>query len=104
MRKLKLSLMLPMMILCGSCSGLARPNGLICVAHLASSTISTSYSHCYDMVADFDDKGSLIPGHKGQDIPLVIDKHVHMDAQAFANLSGYVHKLQQRLASCEAGQ
>jgi len=56
------------------------------------------------MVADFDDKGSLIPGHKGQDIPLVIDKHVHMDAQAFANLSGYVHKLQQRLASCEAGQ
>lgn len=100
----RLSWTLPMMILCGSCSGLPRPKGLICIAHLASDTVSVPYSHCYDMEADFDSAGQLIPGHHGKDIPLVMDKHVHMDAQAFANLSGYVHKLQDRLTKCEAGQ
>lgn len=103
MPRLSLSLIMPMMILCGSCS-LARPKGLICIAHLASDTISTSYSHCYNMQTDFDDHGHLIDGHQGIDIPLVIDKHVHMDAQSFANLSGYMQKIEARLQKCEAHQ
>lgn len=104
MLRLKLILMLLMMLSLMACDGVPRPGGLVCIAHLAGGDVSVNYSHCYDMKADFDDRGKLIPGHHGQDIPLVMNKHVHLDAQSFANLTGYMQKVRARLEKCEAGQ
>jgi len=85
-----------------ACS-IARPRGLICIAHLESATIPVAYNHCYDMEKDFDDKGNMIPGHNGVDIPLSLDKHVNMDQESFASLSAYWQKLVKRYENCQAG-
>lgn len=80
---------------------IARPKGLICVAHVANPPhVPVSYNHCYDMEKDFDNKGVRIPGHNGQDIPLVMDKHLNLDPDSAAELMAYWQKLVARYEKC----
>ena len=95
-------LILVSLLLFTSCT-IPRPKGLVCVAHLEDPPgIPVAYNRCFDMEEDFDSSGTLIPGHNGIDLPLVIDKHINMDVEAFASLSAYMQKVHERLRACES--
>lgn len=85
------------------CAGIPRPVGLICVAHSANPpSILVAYNHCFNLATDYDDNGYLLPNAKPIDIPLVMDRHVNMDAPSFANFSAFIQKLRERYKNCKA--
>lgn len=79
-----------------ACTGIPRPKGLLCVAH-----IPEGYNNCYDLEKDFDENGDLLATSTGAHIPLDLNNHVNLDASSFASLKAYKQKLLERYKSCQ---
>lgn len=80
-----------------ACAGIPKPEGLGCVAFA-----KRNYSICYDLSKDFDEDGNVVPGARGQKVPLTvqaIDRHVHFDPDSYASLKAFALK---HKARCEA--
>lgn len=80
-----------------SCAGIPKPQGTACVAFPAK-----GHSLCYDLSADFDENGNVVPGAKAKKVPLSLpglNKHIHFDPDSYASLKAFALK---HKARCEA--